>query len=251
MTYMANLSGVILTRNEEKNVSDCIKSLDFCSEIIIIDDFSDDNTRSIARRFGAKVYKRRMKKNFAEQRNFGLNKANGDWVLFVDADERVGEELKKEIGEELKKGGKNGYFVPRLDTVWDRKLKHGETGNLKLLRLGRKDSGKWRRRVHEAWEIKGQVGELMNPLFHYPHTTLGEFIDELNWMTTLHAEENSAEGKYSGLGKILMFPLGKFVNNYFLKLGFFDGMPGFVVSVVMSFHSFLSWSKLWLLQNRK
>lgn len=130
--------------------------------------------------------------------------------------------------------------------MWGKELKHGETGNVKLLRLAKRDAGLWVRAIHEIWEIKGRVGELKNPLLHYPHQTLREFIADIDWMSTLHAEENKKEGKRSDLFKIIFYPKLKFIDSWILKLGFLDGTPGFIVAIMMSLHSFLAWSKLWL-----
>lgn len=247
-----NLSAVILTRNEECNLKECIKCLDFCDEIIIIDDNSFDETTNLAKKLGAKVHKRKLGDNFAAQRNFGLSKARGKWVLFLDADERIAEDLRNEIVQITNDPlvGYLGLYFKREDYLWGKKLKHGETANVKLLRLARRKAGKWRRRVHETWEIEGQTRDFKNPLSHHPHPTLSDFIDSVNAMSDLHAKANLEEGKKSSLIKIIIWPLGKFVLNYIFKMGFLDGIQGFMVALVMSFHSYLSWSKLWFLQRK-
>ncbi len=247
-----NLSAVILTKNENKNIEECIKCLDFCDEIIVVDDNSFDKTREMAKKLGAKVYKRKLGENFATQRNFGLSKTRGKWVLFLDADERVSGDLRNEIVQITNDPLVNylGFYLKRTDYVWGKKLKHGETGNTKLLRLARRKAGKWRRRVHEVWEIKGGTRELKNPLLHYPHPTLADFTESVNIMSTLHAQANLEEGKKSSLMKIIFWPVGKFVLNYIIKMGLLDGTQGFMVALVMSFHSYLAWSKLWFLQRK-
>ncbi len=133
------ISAVILTKNEEKNIQRCIKSLQWCEEIIIIDDYSIDNTLSKVK--GCKVFKRKLNGNFAAQRNFGLSKAKGDWVLFIDADEVVTKELQKEIVTRIKYSERNGFYVKRKDIFLGRELNYGETGNTKLLRLSKRNSG--------------------------------------------------------------------------------------------------------------
>lgn len=132
--------------------------------------------------------------------------------------------------------------------MWGRELAHGETGNIRLLRLARKDAGRWRRRVHETWDVRGATGELKNLLLHYPHQSLREFIADVDRMSTLHARAHLEAGVRSNLLKIIFWPAGHFFKNWAFKLGFLDGTPGFVVAAVMSFHSFLAWSKLWLSQ---
>lgn len=244
-----NLSTVILSKNEEENIKECIESVSFCDEVILVDDNSIDKTRQIAKNLGAKIFIRSLDNDFAAQRNFGLEKARGSWVLFVDADERVPISLKEEILKKISDSpGVMGYFVRRSDILFGRSLKYGETGNVRLLRLARRAGGKWRRKVHEFWDIIGRTQELFNPLLHYPHPSLREFLSEVNWMSSLHAEENKKEGKRSNLLKILIWPKIKFIDNYIIKLGFLDGDLGFIVALMMSIHSFLAWGKLWFLQ---
>ncbi|MEK7521462.1 MAG: glycosyltransferase family 2 protein [Patescibacteria group bacterium] len=259
------LSAIVLTRNEEKNIRECLESVKWCDKIVLVDDYSEDKTVEIAKKFGAKVYKRKLNDDFAKQRNFGLEKARGEWVLFVDADERVSPELAKEIQTEVQVGihrtrsdsGRGtdttprGYLIKRTDFVWGRKLKHGEMGNTSFIRLAQKGSGEWKRRVHETWDIQGSVKTLKNPLPHYPHQTVNEFLSDINRYSTLHAQENSHEGKQSSVLKILLWPKLKFLSNWVLKGGFWDGTHGFVVAMMMSFHSFLSWGKLYLEQRNK
>lgn len=249
------ISAIILTKNEQENIKDCINSLLFCGEIIVIDDNSTDETVELAKDFGAKVFVHKMDGNFAEQRNFGLSKAKGDWVFFVDADERVTPELSKEIiNSTWIAKGKNksefpdGYFIKRQDFFWDKKLNFGETSKVKLLRLARRDAGKWTRRVHEIWNIKGEVKTLNNSLNHYPHQTLQEFVEDIDNYSTLHAQEKDEQGEGSNLIKIIFWPIFKFLQNFLLRLGFLDGVAGAIVALMMSFHSFLSWSKLYLMQ---
>ena len=254
-----NLSAVILTRNEEKNIKDCIKSLAFCDEVIVVDDNSQDNTVEIVEVLGAKVYKRALSNDFSAQRNFGLRKATGMWVLFIDADERVTPALRSEIIQLINDPtlSYSGFTFRRHDFIWGKELKHGDMAygllkkflwNVKLLRLAKKSSGKWKRKVHETWDVSGPTRELNSPLLHYPHQTISEFIKDINNFSTLHAKANMEEGKRSSLAKIIIWPTGKFVYNFFLRLGFLDGLHGFIVAMVMSFNSFLAWSKLWLVQ---
>jgi len=248
------ISAVILTKNEEKNIRECLKSLKFCDEIIIVDDFSEDETVEIAKNYDSrfKIYERRLNGDFAAQRNYALEKCSKDWALFIDADERVSKALALEISK-LKTQNSNlvGYDVRRQDILWGRKMKHGEFGQIKLLRLARKDAGKWKRQVHEVWEVKGKIGQLKNPIIHNPHQTLREFISDINWQSSLHAEAILKEGKRASVGKIVLFPLAHFARNWKFRLGFLDGTEGFVAALIMSFHSFLAWSKLWIRQREK
>lgn len=244
------LSVVIIPRNEEKNIRECLKTLKWCNEIVVIDDYSEDRTAEIAKKSGAKVFKRHLDGDFAAQRNFSLKKAKNKWILFVDADERVTPKLAAEIKGAVKDEKFVGFNLRRQDFIWGRQLKYGETANVRLLRLGQKGAGEWQRRVHEIWEIKGRVGELKEPLLHYPHPTINKFLEEMNFYTGLNASEFLKEGRRVGLIQILVYPIGKFFQNYIFRLGFLDGTPGIITALMMSFHSFLTRAKLYLLWKR-
>ncbi len=241
------ISAVVLTKNEEKSILDCLESLSWCDEIIIVDDNSEDRTVEISKKMGASVFVNDLDENFSAQRNFGLEKASGKWVLFVDADERIPKELRIEIQTKIKNRDVDAYLIKRTDFIWGKKLKYGETGNIYLMRLARKNSGKWEGRVHEEWKIKRKVSTLKNHLDHYPHPTISEFLFDINFYTDLRVKDLFEKGVRSEFISILFYPGAKFLSNYFLKLGFLDGVRGLTFAIMMSFHSFLVRGKLWLL----
>lgn len=250
------LSAVVIVKNEEKNIVDCLDGLSFCQEIIIVDDYSTDKTIEILERQSLenskiKIFKRRLDNDFSAQRIFGVEKTTYDWVIFVDADERISEELASEIKENLSLPDFGGFLIPRIDFMWGKELKHGETGNIKLLRLFDKNKGSLKGKVHEVWETKNRVGVLVNPIKHYPHPTISEFLKEINFYTTLRAEELHKKRVKSNFLTILLYTKGKFFVNYFLKRGFLDGTPGLVHALLMSFHTFLVRGKLWLLWQKR
>lgn len=245
------ISAVILTKNEEKDIKDCISGLKWCDEIIVIDDNSTDKTVSVAKKEGARVFKRPLNGDFSSQRNFGLEKASHDWIFFVDADERVDEKLAEEIKTRLNKGKlPSGFYLKRIDFFVGRWLRHGEIGSIKLLRLGRRGSGEWKRPVDEFWEIEGEKREFKNPLKHYAHPELSGFLTSINERSTLNARVFYDEGKRLNFFE-WMKPGAKFVQNYFFRLGFLDGTAGFVFAVLMSLHSFLVRGKLYLIWRRE
>ncbi|MFZ5366419.1 MAG: glycosyltransferase family 2 protein [Patescibacteria group bacterium] len=250
------LTAVILTKNEEKNIGECLKTLKWADEIVIVDDYSEDSTLKIVEmvekeeRSNIKIFKRHLNCDFSSQRNFGLNKASGEWVLFVDADERVSAALWAEIKKQTSKSKYSGFYLRREDKIWGRTLKHGETAGVRLLRLGKKGAGEWRRTVDEVWEIRGETATMENPLSHYPHQTLTEFLGSINFLSTLNAWAFYDEGKRTTFFDWFK-PPAKFIQNYFFRLGFLDGMPGFIVALLMSFHSFLVRSKLYLIWRKE
>lgn len=243
------ISAIVLTKNEEKNIEECLFWLKWCDEILVINDDSTDDTVKIAEKFGAKVIKHSLNESFAGQRNFGLEKARGEWVFFVDADERVSKELADEIKESIKKDNVNGFYFRRIDNFVGKWLRHGEIGHLKILRLGRKGTGEWKRKVDETWEVKGKTKTFRSPLLHYSHPTLSGFLNSINERSTLNAREFYDEGKEVTLIEWFK-PKIKFLQNYFLRLGFLDGTQGFVFAMFMSLHSFLVRAKLYLLWAR-
>ncbi len=253
------LTAVVLTKNEEKNIERCLKSLDFCDEIIIVDDCSTDKTVEqvhkvckVIKSVKYSIHQRKLNNDFAAQRNFGLSKANNEWILFIDADEEVSKELKKEIvsllhGSIVKE---NAFYLRRRDYFWGKELKHGEVSQVRqigLIRLIRRDSGKWMGTVHEVFHTASKVGQINGFLNHYPHPTLKEFINDINYYSSIRAEELFNRGVKTNIFEIIFFPFGKFIYNYFLILGFLDGPAGFTYAFMMSFHSFLVRAKLYQL----
>lgn len=247
------ISAAVLTKNEEKNIVDCIESLSWCDEIIVVDDNSEDRTKDIAEKMKARVFTHALDNNFSEQRNFALRQAQYDWILFVDADERVTPELQKEILLHVANPGNPyvGFYIQRRDILFGKRLQYGEVGNIKLLRLAKKEAGLWQGKVHERWNIKGSIGMLKNSLIHYPHQTLTEFLQEINFYSTLRAQELYDKGIKTNGFLIILYPKAKFFLGFVLKQGFRDGIAGFVFAILMSFHSFLVRGKLWLLWNKK
>lgn len=176
--------------------------------------------------------------DFAGARNKLLQKAKEDWVLFVDTDETVSESLKKELGNLDPKDFK-GFYIKRKIIFLNK-----EIGEDKVLRLGKKGSGKWGRKVHETWNIQGKVGTLKNYLIHNTSGDLKSYIEKMNKYSDLHAMENMNEGKKANIFKIIAYPKAKFIQNIFAG-------RGFTFAMLQSFHSFLGWAKLWEIQHEK
>lgn len=242
------ISCVVLVKDEEKTIETCLQSIrSLVDEMIVIDDDSEDKTIEKAKKFGARVFKRPLKCDFAAQRNFGLKQAKGDWVLFIDADEQITTGLAEEIKTAVKKKEFNGFYLRRQEWFGGKWLRYGETGRIRLLRLGKKGVGKWQRKVHETWRIRGKVGELKNPLLHYSHQNISQFLGQINFHSTLHAQALKEEGVKFSLFRLIFNPLGKFIQNYIFRLGFLDGVSGFIFAMMMSFHSFLARAKLYQL----
>ncbi|MBI5019004.1 glycosyltransferase family 2 protein [Candidatus Gottesmanbacteria bacterium] len=245
------ISAVVLTQNCASTLAATLESLSFCDEIIVIDDHSTDDSGAIAKKYDAVVYTRSLDGDFAAQRNFGLAKATHDWVLFIDSDEVVSQALAHEIREAIQSVDVKGFYVKRRDILWGTPMVHGETADVRLLRLAKKGSGKWTRPVHEVWNVTGVVGTLEHPLDHTPHPSVADFLSDINHYSTINAAHFYKSGVRVTVWQIIGYPIAKFIRNYVIKRGYKDGTPGIIVALMMSFHSFLTRSKLWHLQKQQ
>lgn len=237
-----NISAVILTNNRDGDLKRTLRSVEFCDDILIVEDTSAGKLMDSSR-FPKKVrvVTRELKGDFASQRNFALTNSNNEWVLFVDDDEEVTSGLKEEL-KQFTAPSSDAYFIRRRDFFWGRELKYGETRKARrqgLIRLVKKGSGKWKGKVHEEFVTKSPVGQLRSFLNHYPHPTVGSFLTSVNEYSTLRARELRTEEKKVPDMALLYMPLGKFLYTYFFLFGFLDGPAGFAYSFFMSFHSFL------------
>lgn len=245
------ISAVVLTHNDETHLGTTLASLAWCDEIIVVDDFSTDKTEAVAKKFATVVFKRSLKDDFSAQRNFGLSKAKGDWVFFVDSDEIVSQELAQEVKKAIKSEQYEGFTLRRKDFIFGRWLERGETSKVRLLRIAKKDVGQWTRPVHEVWNIHEDVGELFTPLEHFPHQNVAQFLDEINVYSSLNARYLYDQKVLVSWWHIVGYPVGKFFLNFIFYLGFLDGTAGALVAIFMSLHSFLTRAKLWQLWDRR
>lgn len=198
--------------------------------------------------------------DFAKARNDLLATAQTEWVMFLDSDEIVTPALEDEIQKAVsrKPYAFDAYLIPRRDVFMGKELKHGETGNAKFVRLAKKNFGQWIRPVHEMWEPVGarhastaKIGKLHNPIIHISHPTLSTFVDKINKYSTLDAEYRYNLGITASLFQVFYYPLAKFKLNYIFRLGMLDGVPGLINAIMMSWHSYLTWGKLYLLCHKK
>ncbi len=245
------ISAVILTKNEEKNIERCLKSVSFCEEVIVVDDYSADTTLKKIESLKSKVkslkiYRKELKGDFAGQRNFATKQATNEWILFIDADEEVSKNLKLEILN--LKFNKDAYYLKRRDYWWGKELKYGEIKKVRnkgIIRLVKQNSGTWMGNVHEVFYTAKSTGTLNEFLNHYPHPSVREFIQDINAYSSLRAHELYNHGVSVNVLQIVFFPFFKFILNYFIYLGFLDGPAGFTYAFMMSFHSFLVRAKLY------
>lgn len=257
------LTCVIIAKNEEKTIERAIASVGFCDEIIVVDDNSTDKTALVAAHAGATILTHVLDNDFAAQRNYALEKAEGDWILYIDADEEVSAELGKEIVEtiesdrhslEKERYRTTAYYIKRRDVLWGRTLKYGElasTYHTGIIRLVQKKSGSWVGTVHETFKPTGHVGRLSSYLNHTPHQTIAEFLNDVNFYSGIRADELYAKHQKTSAFSIMAYPFAKFIYTYFIKFGFLDGTEGFIYSFMMSFHSFLVRAKLYMMYMKR
>ncbi len=251
---MQKISATIITFNEEKKIAACLASLQgVADEIVVLDSFSTDKTAEICKQFGARFYQQAWR-GYGQQKNDAAAKASNYYILNVDADECLSEALQLSILQAKKSGLAGVYKMNRLNIFFGYTFKHGLTYPDNILRLYNKAEIKWvPREVHETLDVPGNmpVTKLAGDLIHKSKDSLEEFISTINKYSSLSAASYLAAGKKASLFKIVFSPPVTFFNGLILKLGFLDGVPGFIMAVTLSIETFLKYSKLYLLQKNK
>lgn len=241
---MSKISVVIITKNEEKNIKSCLESVKWADEIIIVDSFSTDKTIEIAKKYTPKIFVRSFK-DYSDQRNYANQQASEPWILTVDADERVTDDLRKEILEAINNVKYDAYWIPCLDYMFGKFIKHGGWYPQYHIRLYKKDKTKWVGKVHEKPYVEGKIGYLKNPILHYSHLKISDFLKKLNRYTSIEAQELYNAGYKPNLLRLIFWPVIVFVYKYVCKLGFLDGIHGLVLAVSLAYYHFMRYAKLW------
>ncbi|MDB6088088.1 MAG: glycosyltransferase family 2 protein [Gammaproteobacteria bacterium] len=234
MASRSGLSACIITFNEADRIEACLRSVTFCDEIIVVDSHSTDATRQLAETLGARVIERDWP-GYRSQKQFAVESAGHDWVLCLDADERVSEPLRAEIEARRESGfeGFAGWSVPRITDYFGRFLRHGNAYPDRLVRLFDRRRGGWTGdEIHENTRVSGRVGKLHGHLEHYSYRNLTDHLVRMQRYADLMAQALYGRGKRCGLGKILINPQWRFVRGYVLRLGFLDGWRGLVFALI-------------------
>jgi len=242
----ARLSVAIIAWNEEGRLRPCLESVEWADEILVVDSESTDATVPLAREFTERIWVRPWP-GFAAQKNFAMDQATGDWVLSLDADERVTPVLRERILEVLEHGSAAaGYSIPRQNIFWGAWVRHGGLYPDYQLRLFRRGTGRFvEDAVHESVRVSGPVERLSEPLVHHSYRGLEDFTERSNRYSTLAAQDWLARGRPVGLADLIFRPLGRFVSMYIMRLGFLDGWRGFVLAVLYADYVFLRMAKAW------
>lgn len=249
---MAKLSVVTIAFNEERNIVDCLNSVRWADEVIVVDSGSVDLTVELAKHFPAKVMQMEWR-GYGATKNEAMQHATGDWVLWLDADERVTPELAAEIQQIIKKdnGVFAGYTVARRAFFLGKWIKHCGWYPSRVTRLFRRTKGKFSEtKVHEQLILEGSTGLLHNDLLHYTDPDLHHYFQKFNRYTSLAAEDLRTAGKQFSLFDLVVRPPFVFFKMFVLRLGFLDGVHGFILSVVSMSYVFAKYAKLWELRKR-
>lgn len=248
---MSKLSAVILTKNAEDVLADCIDSLSFCDEIIVIDDSSTDRTVDLAKHLGAKVFEH-SSPSFSQQRNFGLTKAKNEWVLYVDADERVSPQLAESIKYKVSsiKDEFSAYKVLRKNFYFG---SHEWPQVEKLERLFKKDAlEEWYGDLHETAKYKGAIGELGGFLLHYTHRDLTSMVEKtIKWSEMEANLRLKAHHPRMVWWRFFRVMLTAFYDSYIKQKGYKAGTAGLVESIYQAFSMFITYARLWEKQERR
>ena len=244
MQQKTPLSVVIIALNAASQIEACLKSAAFADEIVVVDSGSRDDTREIALKYGARVLHQDWL-GFGRQKHFAVEQASHDWVLCLDADERVSDPLRASIVEALQAPRFRAYRMPRCNRFMGRWLRHGEGYPDWSLRLFDRRVANWSEdEVHEKVLTTSPVGSLQGDLLHQSQESLAAYLEKQNRYTSLQAEELARRGKQVSFGRLVASPLLRFVKFYFLRLGFLDGVPGLVHISIGCFNSFVKYAKL-------
>jgi len=242
------VSVVIVTKDEEKNIEDALKSVADADEIIVVDSFSTDRTIELCRAYTDKIFQHEWQ-GFARQKQLAVDYAKGPWVLLLDADERVTSELKKEISGKISLPASHdfyGFYLPRKNFFLGKWIRHSGWWPDYTLRLFRKDKASLEdREVHEKVVIDGPAAYLKNPLEHYTYRTVTDFLRKMEIYSTLAAKEIRKTSGGTGILSIAIRPAFTFVKMFFFRLGFLDGAYGLLLALLYGYYTFLKYAKAW------
>lgn len=238
----------VITYNEEENIRDCLESVKWADEIVIVDAESTDRTVEICKEYTEKVFLN-LWPGHKEQKNFAISKASNLWIFSIDADERVSDELKTFILNELKNPAYDGYRFSRQNYFLGKWLKHGGWYPDHVLRLFRKDRGYFGGiNPHDKVIIEsGRVATVPIPIIHYTYKSVTQYVLKQNLYSSIAAQEVVKEGKAKKITpyKMITKPLWKFIETYFIKMGFLDGLHGLIAAMGAAYSACWKQAKIW------
>ena len=245
------VSAVLVCFDEEENVERCLQSLAWADEIIVVDSFSQDRTVELSRKYTNKIFQREWS-GMVQQRAYAVSLAQNEWVFAIDADEVVTETLRDDVLTRLSEGKKqkNGYYVKRHSYYMGRWINHGGWYPDFKLRLFRKDKAYvGGENPHDKCFVQGRTAKLKGEMIHYPYKNISRQLRTIDTYSDIVSERFFKEKPAFPLVKMFVKPPVKFLETYIYKLGFLDGLPGFVISILSSYYVFMKYAKLWEKRN--
>jgi glycosyltransferase involved in cell wall biosynthesis len=247
---LPGLTAIVTTLNEAQNIADCLDSLAFAQEVLVIDSFSTDGTVDVARSHGARVIQHEYRSP-ADQKNWAIPQAANEWVLILDADERVPESLAAEIGEAVRAASRDGYQIKRRNFFLGREIGHSGWQNDWVLRLFRRDKGRYlERQIHERLVVDGEIGRLRERLLHYSYRSMDDYWKKLERYARWNAAEARKRGVRVSTPYMLLHPALRFLKAYLLQGGILDGKTGLVVCLLTALYAAAKDVHIWEMQNK-
>ncbi|MCQ9208911.1 MAG: glycosyltransferase family 2 protein [Omnitrophica bacterium] len=246
------LSVVIIAKNEEVNIKDCLESVKWANEIIVVDDGSQDKTVEIAQGYTDRIFQKKMDIE-GRHRNWAYSQARNSWVLSLDADERVTPKLKEEISKTIADPGEfKGFAIPRKNYIGNYWLRYGGWYPSAQFKLFKKEDFRWEEvEVHPRALLDGAWGKLTGDIIHYSYKDFEDFLNKMNKQTTLEAVKWLKDKRRMGLTRALRRSLDRFLRSYLRKKAYKDGFTGFMASIFAGFYQILSYAKYWELTKKK
>ena len=244
------ISAVILTRNEELMINDCLKSLKgIADEIVIVDDYSTDKTIEIAKKYTKNIFLHKGQGYVEPSRNFAIDKATHEWILVLDADERIPESLAKQLKEIALENTKNVITIPRKNIIFNKWMKGGIWWPDYQIRFFKKGTVVWQNEIHSAPQITGEVFRL-NPeencaITHYNYSSVSQYVTRLDRYTTIEAENAITKGKTVVWQDAIGYPVHDFLKTFFAQKGYIDGLHGLCLSLLQAFYAEVVFAKIW------
>lgn len=245
---LPKISATIITFNEEENIERCLQSIKWIDEIVVVDSFSTDSTLEICNKYNCNIIQTEWK-GFGKTKKFAVDNSKNEWILSIDADEEVSEELKERILNITGKEKYNGYKIKRRSFYLGKEIKHCGWDRDYPLRLFNKNAGNFNEKeVHESVKIDGEKGRLEEPIYHYTYPDIATHVKKMNRYSDLGQSEIKSKNGY-GIIASLLLGINKFIKMYFIQKGFLDGKIGFLLSIHSAFGVYLKYIKTWQKKN--
>lgn len=249
MPESPTLTVVIVAKNEARNITDCVASAAFADEVLVLDSGSSDGTPALATEVGARVVQTDWP-GYGPQVARGFQMARGDWVLSLDADERITETLRAEVLAAIRSNASDGYRIPRMSEFCGKYIRHSGWRPDYTLRLGRRAvSGFTDHFLHAHMTVRGRVADLRASLLHYSYPDINDVLEKLNRYSSGHARDMQGRGKSASVPRAVLAGFFAFVRTYFLRLGFLDGQHGLMLAIYNAEYTYYKYIKLMFLQS--